>query len=95
MGALHQRREEERSELQDELQALHQQLDDSSRGVSEAEAEADVRIATLQAKHEDELRSLHARVAQADGELTARRAAEARAKLELRSRGRAPTQVHC
>ena len=30
-------------------QALHQQLDDSSRGVSEAEAEADVRIATLQA----------------------------------------------
>ena len=30
MGALHQRREEERAELQDELQALQQQLDDSS-----------------------------------------------------------------
>lgn len=40
----------------------------------------------MQARHEEELRTLHARIAQADGELTARRAAETRAKLELRAR---------
>tara|TARA_B110001452_G_scaffold267343_1_gene276851 strand:+ start:1080 stop:2948 length:1869 start_codon:yes stop_codon:yes gene_type:complete len=76
----------ETATLYAELDALREQLHMNAASVAEAEAEADVRVATQQARHEEELRELHRKVSQADGELTARRAAETRAKLELRSR---------
>lgn len=86
VAQLQSQHQQETATLCAELDALREQLHMNAASVAEADADADVRMATQQARHEEELRELHRKISQADGELTARRAAETRAKLELRSR---------
>ena len=78
--------EAEMADLSSQLEQLRQRLRDGQDKAASEKAAAEARVNALESQHDEELQRLRTEAASSQAELEVRRAAERRAKLELRAR---------